>query len=591
MRLMGLSPELCATPAMREALSDRATVQAALDFEAALARAQARLGLIPAAAAGVIGEAADAGRFDLDALAHGALRAGALAIPLVKALTSQVRAADPGAAGCVHLGATSQDVADTGLVLQLRRSVPLLLADGAAVASALRLLVAAHGDTLMLGRTLLQPGPPITFALKAAGWLAAVERCLARVRAAADEALVLQFGGAVGTLASLGGDGLAVAAALGEELGLPVPDAPWHAHRDRIAALGAAVAVLLGALGKIARDLSLMQQAELAEVAEPGGDGRGGSSTMPHKRNPTASVVILACAQRAPGLAASLLAGMAGEHERAAGAWQAEAAALAELFLAASGALDAAREALSGLVVDADAMRANIDRLRGLTLAERLTYRLAPAIGRGEAHALVERLAGECRGRETLAGLAARDPAVRAHLDAKAIAEVFDVSTYLGAAAEFVARMSGAAAAPRPVSPPPLAPQPAAAAAPGTLYERGLAVRREVLGDAWVEKSLAGRDAFTGEFQDFITRIAWGEVWTRPGLDRRIRRLLVVAITAALGRWEEFSLHVRAGVERDGFTPDELKETLLQTAIYAGVPAANTGFKLARDVLREAGRL
>jgi 3-oxoadipate enol-lactonase/4-carboxymuconolactone decarboxylase len=224
--------------------------------------------------------------------------------------------------------------------------------------------------------------------------------------------------------------------------------------------------------------------------------------------------------------------------------------------------------------------------------------RLAPAIGRDEAHALTERLVADCGADRALPDAAAADPRVSAHLDAAALAEVFDPATYLGSAAAFIERTLGGrslapALAPRESEQkrgrtlPPLA----RGEGEGSLYERGLAVRRQVLGDAWVDASLAARDSFTGEFQDFITRIAWGEIWTRPGLDRRTRRLLVAVITAALGRWEEFALHARAGFEQDGFTADELKEALMQSAIYAGVPAANTGFKVARQILKELGRL
>ena len=586
MRLLGLSPELIAAPEMRAVWSDRATVQAALDVEAALAAAQARVGLVPAAAAAAIAAAADAGRYDLDALAAGALRSGTLVVPLVRALNE---AAGPKAAGHVHFGATSQDVLDTAMVMQARRAVALLQTDGAAVTGALAELAREHAGTAMLGRTLLQPGPPITFGLKAAGWLGAVERGLARVGDAAASALVLQFGGAVGTLASLGDHGMAVSEVLGAALGLPVPDAPWHAQRDRIAALGCAVAVLVGALSKIARDVSLLMQVELGEVSEPGGAGRGGSSTMPHKANPVGSVVILAAAARAPGLAAGLVSGMAQEHERAAGGWQAEAAALAELFLCASGALREAATMLTGLVVHADRMAGNIARMRGLALSERLMLRLAPTLGRGEAHALVERLVASCaHGSGTLHEAAAADAQVAGVLDGDSLALLFDPATYLGSTAAFIERTLGNR---QPTVLPPLPPPgegrgEGAPTAPTNGYAAGLAVRRAVLGDAWVDAALAKRTDFSGPFQDLITRYAWGEIWTRPGLDHRTRRLLVLAITASLGRWEEFRLHARAGLEQAGFSRDDLREVLMQTAIYAGVPAANTGFHVAEEILR-----
>jgi 3-carboxy-cis,cis-muconate cycloisomerase len=438
MRLLGLPPALAADEAVRAAFSDRATVQAALDFEAALARAEATCGVIPAAAVAPITAACQAELYDLDALAVGALRAGTLAIPLVKRLGEEVARHDTAAAGWVHFGATSQDVLDTALVLQLRRAVPLLLSQAEAVVSPLRGLAREHRDTPMLGRTLLQPGPPITFGLKAAGWLGGVARGAARLRQAADEALLLQFGGAVGTLSALGDKGPEVARALGAALGLPVPEAPWHAHRDRLASFACAAAVLAGSAGKIARDITLLMQAEIAEAQEPGGQGRGGSSTMPHKRNPVASVVALAANQRVPGLLASIVGGLPGEHERAAGAWQAEAAAHAELVLALSAALSAMAEALGGLRVDPAAMRANLERLRGLVMAEPLALALAPSLGRGQAHELVERLVGEVAGTgRHLREVAGDDAEVRHVLDAAALDRVFDPADYLGSAGSF----------------------------------------------------------------------------------------------------------------------------------------------------------
>lgn len=450
MRLLGLPPSLAADEAVRAAFSDRATVQAALDFEAALARAQAACGVIPEAAAAPIAEACRAELYDLDALAAGALRAGTLAIPLVKRLGDEVAQRDEAAAGWVHFGATSQDVLDTGLVLQLRRAVPLLLDQAEAVASPLRGLAREHRDTPMLGRTLLQPGPPITFGLKAAGWLGSVARGAARLHEAADQALLLQFGGAVGTLSALGDKGPEVSRALGAALGLPVPEAPWHAHRDRLAAFACAVAVLAGSVAKIARDVALLMQMEVAEAQEPGGQGRGGSSTMPHKRNPTASVVALAASQRVPGLLASIVGGLPGEHERAAGAWQAEAAAHADLVMALSAALSAMAEALGGLRVDPAAMRANLERLRGLVMAEPLALALAPRLGRGQAREAAERLVREVAsaGRH-LREVAGGDAVVRGVLDDAALDRVFDPAGYLGSAGLFTdALLDGAGRAP-----------------------------------------------------------------------------------------------------------------------------------------------
>lgn len=408
-RLLGLSPSAMASPAMRDLWSDAGMLQAMLDVEAALARAAAACGLAPEAAVAAVGAACDAGLYDLDELAAGSLRAGTPTIPLVRALTAQVARRDPAATVAVHPGATSQDIADTALVLQWRKAMELFRAQGAHLRGALRAIATNYVTTPILGRTLLQPGPPVTFGLKVAGWEAAIHRGLLRLDRASDAALVLQYGGAVGTLASLEGNGPAMSAALGRELGLRVPPAPWHAHRDRLASLAGSAAILGGVLGKMARDLSLMAQAELDEAAESGGNGRGGSSAMPHKRNPVACVVALSAANRLPGLFAALLAGLPQEHERAAGAWQAEASVHADIALCLSGAFDAMIEAADGMQVHPDRMAANIDRMRGLVLAERLSARLAPAMGRARAHAFVEELTKEAvRSGEHLRDVAGR---------------------------------------------------------------------------------------------------------------------------------------------------------------------------------------
>ena len=433
-RLLGLAPATMAAPEMRALWSERETLAAMLHVEAALARAAVSCGLAPAAAAAHVEAACDAQLYDLEELAFGTLRAGTPTIPLVKALTAKVAARDPAAAVAVHPGATSQDIADTALVLQWRKAMELIRAQGARLRGALRAIASTYAATPVLGRTLLQPGPPVTFGLKVAGWEASVHRSLLRLDRASDAALVLQYGGAVGTLASLDGNGPAMAAALGKELGLRVPPAPWHTQRDRLASMAGSAAILGGMLGKMARDLSLMAQAELNEAAEPGGNGRGGSSAMPHKRNPVACVVALAAANRLPGLFAALLAGLPQEHERAAGAWQAEAAVHAEIAMCLSGSLDAMIEAADGLQVNPDRMAANIDAMRGLILAERLSARLAPGMGRGTAHAFVEGLTKEAvRTGEHLREVAARHPET-AGLD---LAAVFDPAGTVGDAELF----------------------------------------------------------------------------------------------------------------------------------------------------------
>ncbi len=319
-----LIDSLNTTGPLADVFSDESLLQGMLDFEAALARAEAREGIVPATAAEAIGAAARAGNFDVAALVRETQRAGTPGIPLAKALTARVRSANVEAARFVHWGATSQDVADTGLILLLKRAQPIIAADLLRLEKNLAALSEKHRETVMLGRTLLQPAPPVTFGLKAAGWLGAIRRSRARVDAAFGEALVLQFGGASGTLAALDGKGIAVGRAIAEDLGLGFPDAPWHTQRDRLGALVTACGVLTGSLGKMARDISLLMQGEVAEASEPAGDGRGGSSTMPQKRNPIASSLALAAANRVPGLVAAFLAGMVQEHERGVGGWQAE---------------------------------------------------------------------------------------------------------------------------------------------------------------------------------------------------------------------------------------------------------------------------
>ena len=296
-----LIDSLATTDALAEVFSDQSVLQAMLDFEIALARAEASVGVIPKSAADGIAAAVKADGFDVASLVRETLRSATPGVPLVKALTERMRAKNPEAAGFVHWGATSQDVADTALILLLKRAQPMISSDLARLETALRKLSEQHKGTVMLGRTLMQAAPPVTFGLKAAGWLGSISRGSKRLDAAFGDTLIVQFGGATGTLASLGEKGPAVANALAKELGLGCPDAPWHTHRDRLATLVSTFGVVTGSLGKMARDISMLMQNEIAEVAEPIGQGRGGSSTMPHKHNPVGCTVTLAAAHRVPG--------------------------------------------------------------------------------------------------------------------------------------------------------------------------------------------------------------------------------------------------------------------------------------------------
>ncbi|HEY8553039.1 MAG TPA: 3-carboxy-cis,cis-muconate cycloisomerase [Burkholderiales bacterium] len=435
---------LFTTEAMRAVFSDHGRLQAMLDFEAALARAEAAVGVIPESAAAAIAAKCRAELYDVDVLAAAAATAGNLAIPLVKELTARVAQSDPRAARFVHWGATSQDVIDTGLVLQLRAACDLIEADVEALASAIARLARTHARTPLAARTLLQHALPTTFGLKLAGWLDALERDRARLRAARERILVLQFGGAAGTLAALGGHGLAVAAALARELGLACPALPWHTHRDRPAEAAAALGLLAGTLGKIGRDITLLMQTEVAEALEPSAPGRGGSSTLPHKRNPVGSLVAAAAALRVPQLVATMLVAMVQEHERAVGAWHAEWEVLPEICALTAGAAAQLRQAIEGLEIDPARMRANLEQTRGLIMAEAVTMALARTLGRDAAHRLVEaasrRAAAE--GRHLRDVLAADAEAAR-HLTAADLDRLFDPSSYTGSAEQMVERVLG----------------------------------------------------------------------------------------------------------------------------------------------------
>jgi 3-carboxy-cis,cis-muconate cycloisomerase len=385
-----LLESLGTTEEMSRVFSDDAALQAMLDFEAALARAEARAGVIPAAAAHAITVAAARQGFDIAELARLSLGAGTPAIPLVNILGEKLRAGNAAAAGFVHWGATSQDVTDTALILLLGQARKVLQGNHARVIDGLRKLSEQHSSVVLLGRTLLQPAPPVTFGLKAAGWLGAVRRGWSRVDSRFDESAYLQFGGASGTLAALGDRGIAVSEALAEELGLKCPDAPWHAHRDRLAALMAALSIYAGSLGKMALDIALLMQFEVGEAAEPPGAGRGGSSTMPHKRNPTACMLTVAAAKRMPGLLSNFMIGMLQEQERGLGGWQNEWTTVRAILQAAAVAGESMAEVAEGLTIDSNRMRANIDSTDGVVFAEKAMMLLAPELGRDVAHGVVK---------------------------------------------------------------------------------------------------------------------------------------------------------------------------------------------------------
>ncbi|WP_085315426.1 3-carboxy-cis,cis-muconate cycloisomerase [Derxia lacustris] len=432
---------LFTTDRFAELFSDRTTFQRMLDVEAALARAEAAVGVIPAGAAAAIAAHCDAAWFDLDAIGRAAGLAGNVAIPLVKALTAKVKAADAEAARFVHWGATSQDVIDTGLVLQLRAALDLLDADLLRLLDATAQLARAHRATPMMGRTWLQQALPTTFGLKVAGWHDALLRHRERLAELRPRVLVAQFGGAAGTLASLGEQGALVADRLASELGLGVAALPWHGQRDRVVEVAGFAALLTGTLGKLARDWSLLMQTEIGEVFEPAAEGKGGSSTMPHKRNPVGAAVVLHAANRAPALVAGLYAAMVQEHERGLGGWHAEWQPLAELLQLAGGALSRCCETVAGLEVDTARMRANIDITRGLVMAEAVMMALGAQLGRLAAHERVEHACKQAvaEGRHLREVLGA-DDFIAARLTPEQLDALFDPCGYLGSADAFVAR-------------------------------------------------------------------------------------------------------------------------------------------------------
>ena len=418
-----------------------------LAVESALAQAQGRAGLIPSQVARIISEvcealSSDLMRLDPDQCENDSLLAGNIAIPFVKKLTAQVAQANAEAAKHVHFGATSQDILDTAAVLVWQQDILRLeglLKDAMHHAAA---LARAHRDTPMMGRTWMQQALPMTFGLKAAGWLDALMRHAQRLDAAREEIRVVQFGGATGSLASLGKEGLKVSHALAEILALREPSLPWFGHRDRVFALASVLVGLTGSLGKIAKDVSLMSQTEVAECREGVAPGKGGSSTMPHKRNPVHCAAILTQATFLPGLLGVLASALPQEHERALGGWQAEWQAMPQILQGTEKALQQSAALLAGLEVLPQAMRANIDVSQGLVMAESVAFGLAPQIGKAAAHALLERLsrqAVDCG--QTLGEALMNDPEASRLATREQFSAWLSPLAYLGASGDFVDRV------------------------------------------------------------------------------------------------------------------------------------------------------
>lgn len=438
---------LFSSAAMRAITSDEARLQRMLNVEAALARAEAGLGVIPKGAAEPIAKACHANLFDIKALSEAAVAAGNLAIPLVKALTAEVKKSNAEAAGYVHWGATSQDVIDTALVLELRAAIDALTSELDRAIAGFTTLAEKHRHTPTVARTWLQQALPMPFGLKLAGYGAALARSRARLARLREEALVLQFGGAAGTLAALGDRGLEVSESLARELKLPLPEAPWHTHRDRLAEIASALSILAGTCGKIARDVSLLMQTEVGEAFEPAGEERGGSSTMPHKRNPVAAAAALAAAAIAPQLCATLLAAEIQEHERAAGTWAAEWPTFPALCLVTSGALAAIVDIAEGLDVDVERMNRNLDLTGGQIMAEAISFRLAEKLGKSVAHKLLEDASKRAHAeKRSLKDVLLHDPRVTAHIPAAELPKLFDPLSYQGVAQTLIDRLVASAA-------------------------------------------------------------------------------------------------------------------------------------------------
>lgn len=414
---------------MSDAFSSAARLRAMLDVEVAFADAAAVAGVIPAASAVAVRDAATADPPVAD-IETQALAAGNLAIPLVEWLTARVAASAPEAADHVHYGLTSQDVLDTALVLQVRRAARELDATLDHAAAHTARLARLHASTPMAGRTWLQHATPTTFGLKSAGWLDALERARLRLGASVAEASVVQVGGASGTLAALGEAGPDVADALAAGLGLLAPVIPWHTARDRVAGVACALGIACGTIAKIAGDIVLLAQSEVGEVTESATGGRGRSSSMPHKRNPVAAVRALAAAAQTPGLVATMLAAMPQAHERAAGGWQAEWDTMPALMARTIAAATALAESLEGLDVHVDRVRANLGRDGGVASAEGLVTLLAPLVGRLDAQRLAKGAADRAGASGmSLAEAAAGSPDIVAVTDATAIARALDPQT------------------------------------------------------------------------------------------------------------------------------------------------------------------
>lgn len=422
-------------PEVTEIFGDRALLSYMTQAEVALALAQAQVGVIPQSAATIIEQVGQNAldQIDLDALAHATGLAGNIAIPFVKQFTAIVKQIDEDAARYVHWGATSQDILDTACILQCRAALHIIETQLQATYQTALQQTEQYRHQVMMGRTWLQQALPITFGHKLARYAAALKRDLDRIQAMKSRVLTAQLGGAVGSLASLLDQGSAVVTAYAQQLGLSEPNCTWHGERDRIVEIASVLALIVGNLGKMARDWSLLMQTEIAEVFEPTAQGRGGSSTMPHKRNPVAAASILAAANRVPALMSSVYQSMVQEHERSLGAWHAEWLAIPEIFQLCAGALTRTNEVLAGMQINSDAMQRNVQCTQGLIMAEALMMALAPYIGRLHAHHVVEAACKQAVAEQRhLKAVVSELAEVTTHFDVQQLEQIFDPASYLG---------------------------------------------------------------------------------------------------------------------------------------------------------------
>lgn len=438
-----LNSFLFSTPQMTRVFSSLEQLRAMARFEWALGTALEQHGLADPGTGEALSKLLSAEFVDMVSLVDEAAKDGNITIPFVRQLTEAVKQDNEAAARWVHFGATSQDLLDTALVLQMRAGLEFIEASLNRLDKALLAQIKVHRESVMLGRTWLQPGPPVTFGLKLAGTLAALRRARVRLSEESGRALTLQFGGAVGTLASLGDSGRALSARIAQLLNLPEPLLPWHTQRDSITALVQVLATTTGTLAKLGTDIALLMQPEIGEVTE-GGEGRGGSSTMPHKRNPVACAALRAIHARMPGLASTMLLAMPQEHERGLGLWQAEWETVPEAFRLASASIAYSIDLIDNIEVHPDRMQANFKATLGLPLAESVSAALVPRIGMAKAHELLRRASTEAvKQKRPLSEVLQNLPDVTAHLTNSGIRLLLDPSNYLGSAGRFIATVMG----------------------------------------------------------------------------------------------------------------------------------------------------